>query len=197
MEFAKATSKKPLVFFEFMCDIPRASTKSEPVIHFQMNSCSWLALPNLGMDIFLFISRHNIVSLSCNDHRRIHHHVKYYLILNDTLYRHGIDSILRRCLTHERLNMCWMISTLEHVAVIYLGWLQPRKSFTLVIFGPWSLNISMKRLKNSHHVSSFIQRSSPTLLYSTPSFPLALSPNGGLILCIVILPQLGIVVTSL
>ena len=27
--------------------------------------------------------------------------MKYYLILNDTLYRRGIDSVLRRCLTHE------------------------------------------------------------------------------------------------
>ena len=27
--------------------------------------------------------------------------MKYYLILNNTLYRCGIDSIIRRCLTHE------------------------------------------------------------------------------------------------
>ena len=36
--------------------------------------------------------------------------MKYYLILNDTLYRRGIDSILRKCLTHEEaehvLNDC-------------------------------------------------------------------------------------------
>ena len=39
--------------------------------------------------------------LSRDDHRRIRHHTKYYLILNDTLYRHGIDSTLWRCLTRE------------------------------------------------------------------------------------------------
>ena len=33
------------------------------------------------------------------------------------------------------MNKCWMISTLEHVVVIYLGWLQPRKSFALDISG--------------------------------------------------------------
>ena len=34
-------------------------------------------------------------TISREDHRRIHHHAKYYLILNDTLYRRGIDTILR------------------------------------------------------------------------------------------------------
>ena len=40
-------------------------------------------------------------NLSCDDFHRIRHHAKYYLILNDSLYRHGIDSILQQCLTHE------------------------------------------------------------------------------------------------
>ena len=40
-----------------------------------------------------------------DEHRRIHHQAKYYLILNDTLYRHGDDSILRRCLTHEEVEI--------------------------------------------------------------------------------------------
>ena len=35
---------------------------------------------------------------------------KNYLIVDNTLYRHGLDSILRRCLTHEEaevvLNDC-------------------------------------------------------------------------------------------
>ena len=39
-----------------------------------------------------------------DDRHRIHHHAKYYLILNDTLYRSGIDFVIRRCLTHEEVE---------------------------------------------------------------------------------------------
>ena len=42
--------------------------------------------------------------MSHDNHQCIHHHDKYYLILNDTLYQRGIDSILRRCLTHEEFE---------------------------------------------------------------------------------------------
>ena len=45
-----------------------------------------------------------------DDRRHIRHHTKYYLILNNTLYRYGIESILWWCLTHEEaeqvLNDC-------------------------------------------------------------------------------------------
>ena len=40
-------------------------------------------------------------STSRDEHRNICHQAKNYLILNDTLYRRGVDCILRRCLTHE------------------------------------------------------------------------------------------------
>jgi hypothetical protein len=40
-------------------------------------------------------------SASRDEHRRIHHQAKNYLIIDDTLYRRGLDFILRRCLTHE------------------------------------------------------------------------------------------------
>jgi hypothetical protein len=38
---------------------------------------------------------------SCDEHRRIRHQAKKYLIIEDTLHRRGVDYILRRCLTHE------------------------------------------------------------------------------------------------
>jgi hypothetical protein len=40
-------------------------------------------------------------ALFMDDQRQIHHQVKNYLIIGDTLYHHGVDSILHRCLTHE------------------------------------------------------------------------------------------------
>jgi hypothetical protein len=37
-----------------------------------------------------------------------HHHIRYqsrqYIILGDTLYRHGINSIFRRCLTYDEVE---------------------------------------------------------------------------------------------
>jgi hypothetical protein len=49
-------------------------------------------------------------SASRDECRRIRHQAKNYLILNDTLYRRGVDCILHRCLTHEEsvivLNDC-------------------------------------------------------------------------------------------
>jgi hypothetical protein len=49
-------------------------------------------------------------SASHDENHRIRHQAKNYLILEDTLYRRGVDYILRRCLTHEEakimLNDC-------------------------------------------------------------------------------------------
>ena len=95
-------------------------------------------------------------NISHDDRRCIHHHAKYYLILNDTLYRHGIDTILRRCLTHTEVDKFLMTAILGHVAVIFLGWLQLRKSFVLAISGLLFLNIVTRLLRNSHLVNAFI-----------------------------------------
>ena len=48
--------------------------------------------------------------LSQDERRRLCHVPKNYLIVDNTLYRRGVDSILRCCLTHEEaevvLNDC-------------------------------------------------------------------------------------------
>ena len=85
----------------------------------------------------------------------------------------------------RKMNKCWMIATLEHVAVIYLGWLQPRKSFTLAISSLKSLKTVTRLLRNAHLVNIFIRKSALILLCYNLSFPLAHFPNGGLIICIV------------
>ena len=103
----------------------------------------------------------------------------------------------RNALPTRKLNKFWMIATPKHVAVIYLGWLQPKKSFALAISGLPSSKTVMRLLINSHLVSTYILRSTPILLHYTPSLSLAHSPNGGLTSCIVILPQLGGMSTSL
>jgi hypothetical protein len=43
--------------------------------------------------------------LSRDDRRRICHQAKNYLIIDDTLYRRGVDAILHHCLTHEEVEV--------------------------------------------------------------------------------------------
>jgi hypothetical protein len=42
--------------------------------------------------------------LSRDDRRRIRYQSKKYTIVDDTLYRRGIDDILHRCLTHREVE---------------------------------------------------------------------------------------------
>ena len=125
LEFSKATSKKSLVFAELMCDIPYASMESELSDSFPDEFLLLISTTNPWYGYLLIYLQTQIFqpNLSCDDRRHIRHHAKHYLILNDTLYRHGIDTILRWCLIHEEANNCGMISTPNHVAIIYLGWL--------------------------------------------------------------------------
>jgi hypothetical protein len=89
-----------------------------------------------------------------------------------------------------------MTVTLEHVAVTFLGWLQLRKSYVSVTFGPPSSKIVLRLSKNAHPAKFFKKRHAPTLLHCIPLFPSTPLPNGALILCNVSLPQPGGMVIS-
>ena len=86
-----------------MCDLSCALTETEPNDSF-LDDFLFLIIttdPWYG-DLIIYLQTHRFQpAISCDDHRRIRHHAKYYLILNDTLYRRGINFILRRGLTHE------------------------------------------------------------------------------------------------
>ena len=101
--FTKATSKKSLVFMELMCHLPCALMEVEPNDSFSDEFFFLISTtdPWYG-DLIIYL--HTQIfrpGMSRDDRHHIRHHTKYYLILNDTLYRRGIDSILRRCCTHE------------------------------------------------------------------------------------------------
>ena len=95
-----------------MCDLPCATMEYEPSDSFPNEFMFLISStdPWYGYLLIYLQTQHFQLHLSHDDHHCIHHHMKYYLILNDTLYRCGIDSILRRCLTHEEdehvLNDC-------------------------------------------------------------------------------------------
>ena len=59
------------------------------------------------MEISLFISENLKFPLYFlkNERRNLRHLAKIYLIIGDTLYRHGVDSILRCCLTLEEVEV--------------------------------------------------------------------------------------------
>ena len=83
LDISKANLKKSLVFAELMCDLPCALMDSKPSDSFP--------------DEFMFL----ISIIDREDCCHICHHTKYYLMLNYTFYRRGIDTIIRRCLTHD------------------------------------------------------------------------------------------------
>jgi hypothetical protein len=57
-------------------------------------------------DVLIYLQNLKCPASSSHDeHRRIHHQAKNYLILEDTLYRRGVDCILYRCLTHEEVEI--------------------------------------------------------------------------------------------
>ena len=163
-----------------------------------MDLYSWSALPIHSMEIHLFISKHNDFS---------HIYPMRIVIVSVTTWNTtsswmipctGVGLIIfsSDASPMTSLNMCWMIATLEHVAVIYLGWLQPRKSFALAISRLLSLKTVIRLFRNFHHVNIFIPKSAHILLRYTPSLPLAHFPSGGSTLYIISLPQQGGMVTS-
>ena len=61
----------------------------------------------LGIEISLYISRlrsFHLVAFSKDERRKLHHLAKNYVIICDTLYYRGIDSILRHYLTLEEVE---------------------------------------------------------------------------------------------
>ena len=62
-------------------------------------------------DFIIYLQTQNFrPDTSHSEQRRIRYQAKDYLIVGDTLYHRGVDTILRRCLTHEEaekvLNYC-------------------------------------------------------------------------------------------
>ena len=82
LEFSKATSKKSLVFSKIICDIPCATMEYEPNDSFLDEFLFLISTtdPWYG-DLLIYLQTQCFQPhLSHDDHHRIHHHVKYYLI---------------------------------------------------------------------------------------------------------------------
>jgi hypothetical protein len=137
LDFVSTKSKKSLVFAELISELPVESgdvtPEESPIkgdIFLISSSDPWYG------DILVYLQTLKCpTSASRDERRRIRHQEKNYLILDDTLYRRGVDCILRRCITHEEANSFLTTATLEHVVVICLGWKQPKIFYEPVTFG--------------------------------------------------------------
>jgi hypothetical protein len=96
-------SKKSLVFAELILELSVESgdvvPEESPIrgdMFFITSSDTWYG------DILIYIQTLKCPTFSSRDERRlICHQANNCLILDDTLYRRGVDCILRQCLTHE------------------------------------------------------------------------------------------------
>jgi hypothetical protein len=137
LDFVSAKSKKSLVFAQLISELSVKSgdvTPEESQIkgEFFMISSSdpWYG--------YILVYLHTLkcpTSTSHDEHRRIRHQEKNYLILDDTLYRRGVDCILRHASLMKKWSSFLTNATLEHVVVICLGWKQPKIFYEMITFG--------------------------------------------------------------
>jgi hypothetical protein len=103
LEFDRATSKKSLVFTELICDFPHTAMEKVAVDSLPDESLFLISTNDTWYeDIIIYLQTQTFrPALSSAKHRRVRYQARHYIILGDTLYRRGIDSIFRRCLTFD------------------------------------------------------------------------------------------------
>jgi hypothetical protein len=107
LDFFSVKSKKSLVFVKLISELPveySDVTHEESPIERDLFLITSLD-PCYG-DILVYFQTLKCPPPSSRDeHQQNRHQARNYLILNDTLYRRGVDCILRRCLIHEEAEL--------------------------------------------------------------------------------------------
>jgi len=87
LEFAKSKSKKSLVFAELICELPRTDQEDEHIDQFPDETIFLVSTsdPWYGHILSYLQTQRSRPELSRKDHRRIRHHAKHYLIIDNTL----------------------------------------------------------------------------------------------------------------
>ena len=107
LEFVSAKSNKSLIFAELISDLPSEVEDlvcEDTFINEHIFLISTLD-PWYGDIIIYLQTLKTPTHLSRDERRRLRHVSKNYLIVDNTLYRRGVDSILLRCLTHEEAEV--------------------------------------------------------------------------------------------
>jgi hypothetical protein len=112
LEFERAKSKKSLVFDELICDFPYSKTENVAANSLHDESLFLTSFDDLWYgDIIIYLQTQTFQpNLFSTYRRRIRYQAHQYIVLGDTLYRRGIDSCFRHCLTFDEaeksLNDC-------------------------------------------------------------------------------------------
>jgi len=103
MEFTKSKSKKSLVFEELLCNLPSSSNDSTSKASIVDESLFLISSSNPWYgDILIYLQTQTFrPNTSRSEQRRTRYEAKDYMIVGDTLYHRGVDTVLRGCLTHE------------------------------------------------------------------------------------------------
>eukprot|EP00253_Pinus_taeda_P003394 PITA_03394 len=106
LEFTAAKSKKSLVFAELLCSLPSTAAFSQLEDSIPDETLFLIStLDPWYKDIIVYLQMSSFRPETSKDaRRRIRHQAQPYRIVGDTLYRFGVDSILRRCLTLEEVE---------------------------------------------------------------------------------------------
>eukprot|EP00253_Pinus_taeda_P024751 PITA_24751 len=130
LEFKKSKSKKALVFAELLCNLPSSfndATSEEAIVDENLFLISSSDL--LYGDIIIYLQTQTYrSSTSRSEQRCIRYQAKDYVIFGDNLYCHGIDIVLRRCLTLEEKKKSSMTIIQAHVGGINLVMLRRKKN---------------------------------------------------------------------
>eukprot|EP00253_Pinus_taeda_P005089 PITA_05089 len=105
LEFLSAKSKKSLVFAKLISELPC----EEHIVYEENFLYEHLFLISSKDtwygDIIIYLQTSKFPPASSKDERqKLCHLAKNYVIIGDTLYHRGVDSILRRCLTLEEVE---------------------------------------------------------------------------------------------
>jgi hypothetical protein len=133
-------------------------------------------------DVLLYLQTQRFhPQLSYDEHQRIHHHARQYLIIDDTLYCQGVDLILHQCLVHEEAE--WVLNDFHAGACGgHLSRLATTQNiFMQDNFDPQFSKIVCMSSKSVTLVNSMLRKCMLILLHYIPWFPSVPSPNGGLI----------------
>jgi hypothetical protein len=91
------------VFVELICDFPYSEPKNVAANSLSNESLFLISSYDLWYDdIIIYLQTQTFLpNLSSTDRCRICYQARQYIILGDTLYRRGIDSVFRQCLTFD------------------------------------------------------------------------------------------------
>jgi hypothetical protein len=149
LEFMKSKAKKSLVFADLIFALPCADEYIEPRDSLLDESLFLISTsdPWYGYILLYLQTQRFEPNISHEERRCILHHSHHYLIIDDTLYHRGIDTILQRCLVHEEvecvLNDCHLGAYGGHLS----GMATAQKILRAIFFWPSIFKDCIKAIK--------------------------------------------------